>query len=286
MLAALLSIAVALTIWRASPYARVIAAAAPASRGGNVRRRLSGVLEAVGLHRRLLQRPLSGVIHALIFCSFFVLFTAILDAFGSGFFPGFSLRNFGGDTWIGLLQDVFAVLMSVGVGMAAYQRFVLRPQRFEGSNQSRRRGDLCADRGDCPQHAHAGGLRNSWRRALWMATGVGAPCPRPRALRHSGRGWRILLLLGAHYGDPLLSDLYSRLEAPPYVSGCSERLPSKLSAERPCSRASGVAETRRPDRPQFRSEANSRPAWPVRNAADARRPARHMRPACRSAPRR
>jgi Fe-S oxidoreductase len=135
VLAALLSIAVALTIWRALPYARVLAAAAPASRGGDVQRRLSGVLEAVGLHRRLLQRPLSGVLHALIFCSFFVLFTAIVDAFGSGFFPGFSLRQFGGDTWIGLLQDVFAVLMSVGVGLAAYQRFVLRPQRFEGSNQ-------------------------------------------------------------------------------------------------------------------------------------------------------
>jgi hypothetical protein len=135
VLAALLSIAVALTIWRASPYARVLAAAAPASRSGNVGRRLSGVLEAVGLHRRLLQRPFSGVLHALIFCSFFVLFTAIVDAFGSGFFPGFSLRDFGGDTWIGLLQDVFAVLMSVGVGMAIYQRFVLRPKRFEGSNQ-------------------------------------------------------------------------------------------------------------------------------------------------------
>ena len=25
--------------------------------------------------------------------------------------------------------------MSVGVGLAAYQRFVLRPKRFEGSNQ-------------------------------------------------------------------------------------------------------------------------------------------------------
>jgi ferredoxin len=135
VLAALLSIAVALTIWRALPYARVLAAAAPASRSGNVGRRLSGVLEAVGLHRRLLQRPFSGVLHALIFCSFFVLFTAIVDAFGSGFFPGFSLRDFGGDTWIGLLQDVFAVLMSVGVGMAIYQRFVLRPKRFEGSNQ-------------------------------------------------------------------------------------------------------------------------------------------------------
>jgi Fe-S oxidoreductase len=136
VLAALLTIAVALTIWRASPYARVLASAAPAARGGDVGRRLSGVLEAVGLHRRLLQRPLSGVLHALIFCSFFVLFTAIVDTFGSGFLPGFSLRRFGGDTWIGLLQDVFAVLMSVGVGMAAYQRFVLRPKRFEGSNQN------------------------------------------------------------------------------------------------------------------------------------------------------
>src|SRR4029077_12009277 len=129
VLGAMLVVAVMLTAWRAWPYARAVAAAAPAFRGGEVGRRLSGVFEAVGLHRRLLRRPFAGVLHALIFCSFFVLFTAIIDAFGSGLFPRFSLRDYGGDTWIGMLQDVFAVVMLVGVAMAAYQRYVAKPGR-------------------------------------------------------------------------------------------------------------------------------------------------------------
>jgi Fe-S oxidoreductase len=136
VLGAMLVVAVMLTAWRAWPYARAVAAAAPAFRGGDVGRRLSGVFEAVGLHRRLLRKPFAGVLHALIFCSFFVLFTAIIDTFGSGLFPGFSLRDYGGDTWIGLLQDVFAIVMLVGVAMAAYQRYVDKPGRFAGSNQT------------------------------------------------------------------------------------------------------------------------------------------------------
>lgn len=135
-LSAMLAVALALTAWRAWPYARAIAAAPAASRTGDVARRAAGVFEAVGLHRRLLQRPLSGVLHALIFVSFFVLLTAIIDAFGSGLFPGFSLsRSFASPT-IGLLQDLFAVVMLIGVAMAVYQRCVLRPPRFAGSNQS------------------------------------------------------------------------------------------------------------------------------------------------------
>lgn len=96
--------------------------------------RLHGVLVAVLLHRRLLKIHFAGVLHALIFTSFIVLFTAILQAFGSGLFPGFSLAPIGGNSWIALLQDVFGVLLLVAVGLAAYQRLVLCPARFRGSN--------------------------------------------------------------------------------------------------------------------------------------------------------
>ncbi len=124
-----------LTAWRARPYARALAKSPPAHRLDRIGVRLAGVFEAVGLHRKLLRRPLSGILHALIFASFFVLMTAIIQAFGSGLFPGFSLDPIGGRTWIGLLQDVFAVLMTAGVGLAAYQRYVIRPARFVGSSQ-------------------------------------------------------------------------------------------------------------------------------------------------------
>ena len=96
--------------------------------------RALGVLRAVGLHERLLKIRYSGILHAMIFSSFIVLFTAIVEAFGSGLFPGFSLAPIGGNTWIALLQDVFAVVILAGLGLATWQRYVLRPPRFRGSN--------------------------------------------------------------------------------------------------------------------------------------------------------
>ena len=96
--------------------------------------RFLGVLRAVGLHERLLKIRYSGILHAMIFSSFIVLFTAIVEAFGSGLFPGFSLAPIGGNTWIALLQDVFAVVILAGLGLAAWQRYVIRPPRFRGSN--------------------------------------------------------------------------------------------------------------------------------------------------------
>ena len=127
-------LAVVLTALRARRFAAPLAGSGAAGRRGDTRVRLQGVFAAVGLHRKLLRRPLSGVLHALIFASFLVLFSAIIEAFGTGLFPGFSLDPIGGQTWIAALQDIFACLMLVGVGLAAWQRYVLRPARFRGSN--------------------------------------------------------------------------------------------------------------------------------------------------------
>lgn len=95
--------------------------------------RLLGVLRAVGLHERLLKVPYSGTLHALIFVSFLILATAIIETFGAGLFPGFTLAPVGGDTWIALLQDIFALVMLAGVGMACWQRYVRRPSRLAAS---------------------------------------------------------------------------------------------------------------------------------------------------------
>lgn len=127
--------AVAVTGWRARRHAAALAAAPGASRFDQPMRRLKGVAVAVGLHRRMLRRPLSGILHAIIFVSFFVLFTATIEAFGSRLFPGFSLAPVGGESWTALLQDVFAVLMLAGLGLAVYQRYVLRPDRYKGSSE-------------------------------------------------------------------------------------------------------------------------------------------------------
>lgn len=96
--------------------------------------RAAGVGRDVGLHRRLLRKRYSGVLHAMVFSGFIVLFTAILQSFGSGLIPGFSLAPIGGNSWIAFAQEIFAVLVVVALAMATYQRAVLRPARFKGSN--------------------------------------------------------------------------------------------------------------------------------------------------------
>src|SRR5207245_4302875 len=63
------------------------------------------------------------------------LLTAIIQAFGEGIIPGFSLALIGGTTWIAFLQDIFGVLVLVGVLMALVNRLIIRPRQFHESNE-------------------------------------------------------------------------------------------------------------------------------------------------------
>src|SRR5579872_7143270 len=105
------------------------------NRFDQIPRRLWGVVTNIGLHVRLLKIPYSGVLHLMIFSGFVILFTAIVQAFGEGFFPGFSLSAVGGYTWIALVQDLFDVIVIAGLAMAAFNRYVRKPERFKGSNE-------------------------------------------------------------------------------------------------------------------------------------------------------
>jgi Fe-S oxidoreductase len=98
-------------------------------------RRLWGVVVNIGLHSRLLRIKYSGLLHLMIFSGFVILLTGIVQAFGEGFFPGFSLAPVGGNTWIALAQDIFDVTVMAGLAMAAFNRYVRKPERFEGSNE-------------------------------------------------------------------------------------------------------------------------------------------------------
>jgi Fe-S oxidoreductase len=131
---ALVAFAGAVAAWRFYRLLRPLLRARPDPRFDRPGERIIGVLRAVGLHQRLLKIRYSGILHAMIFSSFIVLFTAIVEAFGSGLFPGFSLAPIGGNTWIAWLQEVFAVVILVGLGLAVWQRYVIRPSRFRGSN--------------------------------------------------------------------------------------------------------------------------------------------------------
>ncbi len=134
----LIALVAAVLLWSGCRYWRVLrplTTAAAEHRSDRPGTRLRGVVTEVGGHTRLFENPYSGTLHALIFGGFVVLLTALVEEAGRLAAPGFSLDAIGGSTWIALLQDLFEVLVLVGVCMAAYNRLVRRPARFRGSNQ-------------------------------------------------------------------------------------------------------------------------------------------------------
>ncbi len=84
--------------------------------------------------RKLLQRLVPGLMHAFIFWGFLVLLTTIVEACGEVVDRGFALPLIGRSAGLGLVQDVFALLVLLGVCTAFVIRKVQRPDRFKGSH--------------------------------------------------------------------------------------------------------------------------------------------------------
>jgi Fe-S oxidoreductase len=75
----------------------------------------------------------SGALHTMIWLGFLVLQVRTLNFILNGVHEDISLEHNLGELWDYLLRplmDVFNILVIVGVGMAAFQRFVWRPQRM------------------------------------------------------------------------------------------------------------------------------------------------------------
>src|SRR5256714_2828498 len=120
---------------RARQLYRILRLGPTENRIDHIPERIRGVLSYVGLHTRMFRNLYSGILHIFIFYGFVVLLTAIIQAFGEGIFPGFSLAVIGGTTWIAFLQDLFGVLVLVGVLMALVNRLIIRPRQFHESNE-------------------------------------------------------------------------------------------------------------------------------------------------------
>src|SRR5260370_42112704 len=130
VLAVLLVAVVYFTI-RARPLYRILRLGPTENRFDHIPDRVRSVLSYVGLHTRMFRNLYSGILHFFIFYGFVVLLTAIIQAFGDGIFPGFSLAAIGGTTWLAFLQDLFGVLVLVGVLMALVNRLIIRPRPFQ-----------------------------------------------------------------------------------------------------------------------------------------------------------
>src|ERR671924_657277 len=107
----------------------------PVSRLDDLPQRLELEGTVVLGQRKLLQRLGPGLMHAFIFWGFIVLLTTIVEALGEIVFgPRFAIPFIGRAGWLGLGQDVLAVLVIVGVEMAIFFRKFRRDERFKGSH--------------------------------------------------------------------------------------------------------------------------------------------------------
>ncbi len=130
----MLAIAVTLFVARGRPRLDIVRAARPAGRidrpGARARRELVQVLG----QRKLFQKAIPGAMHATIFWGFLILLPTIAEAMLAVIDPAWTLPYLGHAAWFAFLQDLFATLVIVGVGVAFFIRKVQRPDRFRGSH--------------------------------------------------------------------------------------------------------------------------------------------------------
>lgn len=108
----------------------VMKAARPIDRTDRIGQRIGSVVEHVVLHRRMFRITFSGVLHYFIFSGFVVLLIDIVETVGEIFFPGFTVGRI-----LAPLVDIWVVLVAIGIVMAMYNRLVIRPPRFKGSDE-------------------------------------------------------------------------------------------------------------------------------------------------------
>jgi len=135
-LALLVALAVAGVFFgrRAHLLYRIVRLGKPTDRTGDAGRRARTEATVVLGQRKLLQRVVPGLVHALVFWGFVVLLPTILMALLGAVDEDWTLPWLGHQGWYLLLVDVFCVLVLVGVIAAFGIRKVQRPARFEGSH--------------------------------------------------------------------------------------------------------------------------------------------------------
>jgi Fe-S oxidoreductase len=127
--------AVGLAARRGRLLTRLVRLGRPTDRSGDLSVRLSREGTQVLGQRKLFQRFVPGLMHALIFWGFLILLTTILEVAGQVIDPAFEVPVIGGTRALGLLQDVFAAGVLVGLAIALWIRIGQRPERFVGSHR-------------------------------------------------------------------------------------------------------------------------------------------------------
>ncbi|MBF0501190.1 MAG: hypothetical protein HQM09_13715 [Candidatus Riflebacteria bacterium] len=129
---------ISLWLFASALYGRIslLARGRPDSRLDQPLERATGVIRNVVMHSALLREPYPGILHIFIFYGFMVLGIGNIFLFSEYLAPSlmwgvmdsslYGLVSFG--------KDIFCILVYCGLAMAAYRRYVIRPDRLERSS--------------------------------------------------------------------------------------------------------------------------------------------------------
>jgi Fe-S oxidoreductase len=134
VLAVMAGVAMGLAARRGRLLYRLVRMGRPVDRRGDLPVRVAREGTRVLGQRKLFQRFVPGLMHALIFWGFLVLLTTIAEVAGQVVDPGFELPWIGATPGLGLVQDLFGAGVLVGLALAVWIRAVRRPERFVGSH--------------------------------------------------------------------------------------------------------------------------------------------------------
>jgi Colicin V production protein. len=135
ILAVLQAVSSGLFARRARLLARMVRLGRPVDRGGDLPKRLTREGVQVLGQRKLFQRLAPGLMHAFIFWGFLVLLATIVEALGQAVKLSFAIPVIGRSAGLGLVEDVFAALVVVGLAIAVGIRIGQKPERFVGSHK-------------------------------------------------------------------------------------------------------------------------------------------------------
>ena len=94
-------------------------------------RRLAALISLGILQRKVYRSPAVGLLHSFIFWAFVILGASILEITAQGYAPGWQIpvpEVLRGPLY--LAEEIVAVFAVVGVGMALYRRYVVRPKKL------------------------------------------------------------------------------------------------------------------------------------------------------------
>jgi len=116
---------------------RIISMGKPENRLDHIWQRIVRMLVVAFGQSKIFREKAAGIMHAFIFWGFLVLLTSIIEAIGEGLISGFSLRFLGiFYPPIVFMQELFAGLVIIGVGIALFRRYIVRPKRLRVDRKS------------------------------------------------------------------------------------------------------------------------------------------------------